>query len=803
MTMVQDLRDTWRSLIRTPSFTVPVVLSLAFAIGTNAAAFSVLNALVLRPLPVVEPERLFHLTYVGAAGPSEGGNYAWFELVNAQARSISTAFIHDQSGMKVVARGQIEEVSGTAVTGAYFQTLGLVPQLGRLITTADETGAAPNRVAVLSDDYWTRRFGRDPRVIGQTIRVDNVPHDVIGVLPSDFAGLEVGRPIDVAVPIDGSANRQGWLSMALIVRLPSQVTTSAAESELTTLLQSFVAGRPAAAVRARFQRVALQPIANGLAEQGGVRERFLTPLVAVSVILGVMLLLACGNWATLLVARASARRRDMTIRIALGSSRWHLSRQALIESVSLAVVGGALGLAAAAWAVRYLPGNGLPAGLRVDPDLRVVVFTAAATLVTGLLFAIAPTWLTARLQAFDLRAAGRMDDRATSRIGRLLVASQVALSLTLVVGAAFFGATLRNLTGQQMGFSADGVVTFALDADGTGLEGEPLTARHRLILDRLRAIPGVTTATLATVSPLSGNEDGKGFDIPGFVPRTPEDAFAQVDTIGPDYFETFGIPVVRGRSITAADAGNAPHVALISESAARYYFPGVDPLGRRMEIRGSTRLTPEIIGVVGDVMYDGLREGVRRMFYVPYFQRYAEGEYVFAVRTAGNVNLLAQQIPAAVAGVALDMPVLGLRTVEQQIADRTVNERLLAGTSGFFGILALLLAGIGIQGIVAYTVARRTSEIGVRIALGATQRHVMWQVVRGSVSVMIVGAGVGLTLAWTASDLAANLLFGLPSTDPLVYATAAGILLIVGIASAIPPALRALRIQPVSALRYE
>jgi predicted permease len=803
MTIIHDIRDTWRSLARSPYFTIPVVLSLAFAIGTNTAAFSVLNALVLRPLPVQEPDRLFHLTYVGESGSSDGGNYAWFELVRDRTRSFSAAFIHNREGMKVAVAAGIEEVSGTSVSGGYFQGLGISPQLGRLITPADETGAAPNRVAVLSDEYWARRFGSDPAIIGRTIRVDNVPHEVIGITRPEFAGLEVGRRLDIAVPIEGAEYRQGWASMTLLVRLPAQVTPSAAEAELTTLLREFVKDRDPAAVRARFQRVELRSMAHGLATQGGVREWFITPVAAASVILGVMLLLACANWATLLLARAAARRRDMTIRIALGSSRFRLARQSLIESVSLAVAGGALGFAAASWSVTYLPRIGLPADLRVDPDLRVLLFTAGAALVTGFLFAIAPAWLTARIQPHDLRASSRTEDAWSSRMGKVLVVAQVALSATLVIAAAFFGATLRNLTGQQMGFSGDGVVTFALDAEGTGLEGEPLTARHRQILDRLRAIPDVTTATLATVSPLSGNEDGKGFTIPGFVPQSLEDSIAQVDTIGPDYFETFGIPVLRGRSITAADAENAPHVALVSESAARYYFPGVDPIGRRMEIRGSTTLRPEIIGIVGDVMYDDLRRGARRMFYVPFFQRYADGEYVFAVRTAGSADLLAQRIPAAVGAVAPEMPVLALSTIERQLADLSVNERLLATTSGFFGALALILAGIGIYGIVAYTVARRTPEIGVRIALGATRWHLMWQVVRGSIAVVAVGVGIGLALALAASDMATDLLFGLPPTDPRVYMIGAGILLLVGIVSAVPPVLRALRIEPVTALRYE
>ena len=529
MTITHDVRDTWRSLARSPYFTIPVVLSLAFAIGVNVAAFSIINALVLRPLPVREPQQLFHITYAGEAGSSQGGNYAWFEMIRDRARLPAAVFIHDgASRTKVMIGDRVEVVTGDLVSGSYFQTLGVDAQLGRLITPEDERGSAPNRVAVLSDEYWAARFGRDPAVIGRTLRVDDVLHEVVGVARAGFSGPELGRRFDVAVPIDPEPNRRGWVSMALVVRLPDGASPAAASSELTTLLEEFAAAVPERS-RLRGQRVELTPVASGL---GGIRERYLQPAQIVSAILGTVLLLACANWATLLLARASARRRELTIRVALGSSRFRISRQLFIESVSLAVAGGALGFAAAMWGVRYLPGNGLPAGLVIEPDLRVLLFAAAVTLGTGVLFALAPVWLIGGIRAGDLRASRGLGEARGTGVARGLVVVQVALSLVLVVAAAFFAATLRNLRGQDMGFAAADVLTFILDADGTGLEGEALTALHRQILDRLRALPDVQSATLASVTPLSSNEDGKGITIPGFVPRTDADSMAQVDTIG-------------------------------------------------------------------------------------------------------------------------------------------------------------------------------------------------------------------------------------------------------------------------------
>ena len=803
MTVIADIRDTWRSLRRSPYFTIPVVLSLAFAIGTNVAAFSIVNALVLRPLPVHEPDRLFQITYVDDTRTSEGGNYAWFEFVRDRTRSVSAAFIaHRRSNMHVVIDGRVEAVTALQVSGGYASGLGLAPQIGRLITTDDERGAAPNRVAMISDAYWTSRFGRSPDAIGRTITIDSVPHVVIGVTRPEFFGVEVGRHVDVTVPIDASEYRTGWVTMALLVRLPAGVSSGVASQELTTLFKEFASAVPARA-RLLNQRVDLANIATGIGTQGTSRDRFTRPAVLVSVMLGMMLLLACSNWATLLLARASARRREMAIQLALGSDRFQLGRRLVIESVSLALAGGALGLLGAVWLAGYLPGNGLPATLGIETDIRVLVFAVGVTLFTGATFAAAPVWLTRRIHTAELRGHGALDDGQRRRFGTVLVAAQVALSVMIVVAAAFFSATLRNLRGQEMGFSGDGVVAFTLTADGTGIEGDPLKALHMRILERLRTIPGVRSATLASVPPLSGNEDGKGIMVPGFESRSPNDLIANVNTIGPEYFDTFGIPVLRGRAITDADAGSGPQVALVSASAARYYFGNQDPIGRRIEIRGSTTLTPEVVGIAGDVMYDGLRSGAGRMFYVPFTQRYAEGDYEFAVRTTGDPAALLRDIPGVLAELAPQLPVLALTTMSRTIDARAANERLLAMLSGVLGLLALVMAGIGIYGTVAYTVARRTPELGLRVVLGATRRNVTWLVTRSCATVVAIGVIAGLAIALASSSALTDVLYGLERTDVRIYAVGAAFLFMAGILATIPPVLRALRIQPVAALRYE
>jgi predicted permease len=799
MTIIQDIRGAARTLLRSPAFAAPIVLSLAFAIGGNVAAFSLVNTLFLRPLDIGEPHTLYQAAYSGAVGITDGANYAWYERVRDRARTIDGALLTFQAtATKVAVDGELEALSGQMVSGNFFSLLRVPPQLGRLINADDQPGATPSRVAVISDRYWARRFGRDASAIGRRITVDNVPHVIVGVTPASFSGLDIARRVDITVPIDGAQFRQGWLSMSVLVRLRGETTATAASAELTSLMQEFAREVPARA-RLASLRVELTPAATGI---GDVRRRYQTPIAIVMVLVGTLLLLACTNWATLSMARASARRREMTIRMALGSSRGQLARRVLVECVLMSAAGSAIAFVAASWAVTYLPGTVLPPDLRIVPDVRVLLFTLAVSLLTGALFAIGPTWMTRWAHTWNLRASSVTQDRRRTAIGRGLVVVQVALSLAIVVAAGLFTLTLRNLRGQDMGFSSDGVVTFTLDADGSGIEGDALAAAHRQILDRLRRLPGVRNATVATVTPVSGNEDGKGISIPGFASETPDDNIAQVNTIGPDYLPTFGIRLVRGRSIAADDVKGAPQVALVSEAAARYYFAGADPIGRRLEIRGAETLRPEIVGVVADVMYDDLRAGAERMFYVPLFQKTPEGSYVFAVRS-DSPDALLRRIPSEVGAVVPGIPVLGLQTLGGQIDVHLVNERALAVMSIVFGVLALIVASVGIYGIVAYGVTRRTAELGLRIALGARRRHILWLVVRGTLVVVAAGGLIGMTIASLAGGLVRTMLFQLDATDARVYGAATACLLLVGVAACVPPVLRALRIQPERALRYE
>jgi predicted permease len=811
--MAQDIRDALRRLGRNPGFTVPILLSIAFAIGANVAAFSIINTLSLRTVPVREPDQLFVVAHGGDSGTLEGSNYAWYEQVRDRAASLAGTAAMKDDLMKVVVQDQVESLAGVRVSGSYFPVLGVVPALGRLIVPADQPDGSPNRVAVISDAFWTRRFGRDPAVLGRTIVVDQVPHEIVGVTPPGFFGLQVGQRVDVTIPMDSSDVRQGWTSMPLIARLPATSSSDAATAELTTLFKQFVDGpdpmgfgKPMAdnAKAGRFQFVTLTPLANGL---GALRENYLQPALVLMALVGLMLLLACANWATLSAAKASARRRDTTICLALGSTRFRLVRASLVESLLLSLGGGLLGFLAAWWTVglvaNYIPSYGQPVDLVIQPDLTVLAFALAVSLLTGLLFGVAPAWLTGHVEASELRTAGVTQDRRSIGLGNALVVVQVALSLVLVVAATFFMTTLRNLRSQELGFSGTGVITFDVDAEDSGLEGEALTATHRQILDRLRALPGVERVTLGTIAPLSGNQDGKPLSIPGFVPKSNDDMAAQVNTVGPDYLETFGIPLVRGRAITAGDTLGSPRVVLVSEAAARHFFPGADPIGRRFEIRGARTTEVEVVGIVRDVRDRDLRRPASRMFYVPFFQRHAEGEYTFAIRASNSPAELMRLVRREIHAVAPGIPVPAAQTLAQRIDDRLVNERLLASVAAVFGAMALLVAAIGIYGVVAYAVSRRTPELGLRLALGAGRRHVSWLVIRSTLGILALGTALGLAGALASRRFISSLLFGVLDSDPRVYAAAVTTLAVIGLLACLPPVLRLLRLDPMTTLRRE
>jgi predicted permease len=805
----QDLRYGVRGFRRSPALTATAVLSLALGIGATTAIFSIFNTLVLRPLPIRDPDTLFQVMHRGDAGVSQSSTHALYEYIENHAQTITGAFQVDPTiKMRILVDGEAEAITGQRVTSDYFNVLGIRPVIGNVIEPGGERSAERNRVVVLGHAYWARRFGRDPGVLGRTMTIDEMPHTIIGVTPPEFFGLQVGRRVDVSIRVDGSKEANLWKSRALVVRLAPGVSQATATADLSVAFQQYLAGDKILSDRARsqgFKTLELAPASSGLPE---FRNRYGTQVRVMLAIASLLLVMGCANLASLFLARAAARQRDLSVCLAFGASRTRLARQALSEILLISAAGGALGILASSWAidllVGFLPDVGAPTELAIGPDRRVLLFGLCATLLTGLCIGLAPTLLARRIDIRNMLSAGGRTVAFGGAAFKTFIVVQVALSTVLVVAATLFAITLSNLRTQSLGFVADGVLTLTVDADGTGVEGARLGEIHRQMKDRLQALPGVQYASFATIPPLSSNEDGKPISIPNVAFSSPDDGVLQVNTVGPDFFETFGVRILKGRGIAASDGQSAPQVAVVSESMAGQYFPGSDPVGRRMDVgRGRTGGQIEIVGVAADVRYRDLRTPPPRIVYVSALQREAEEETTFAIRTAGDPAMLAASAKRELQAVAPAMVTTDVKTAAVQRDERLVNERLLAVLSGCFASLALLLAGIGVYGVVTYSVTQRTPEIGLRMALGAPRDGLLWLVVRGTLTIVIVATLLGVTAAFMMSSMLATLLFGIQPADLWVYATTVGILIGIGLISTVVPTLRAMRINPVETLRWQ
>ena len=807
MSMGVDVREAARTFVRRPLFAAAVVGSLAFGIGATTAIFSVFNALVLRPLPIHEPDGLFQVVHRGDAGTFESSTQALHEHLKSQATTIAGALQASTSTRTVVVDGTAESLTGQSASLEYFDVLGVDALIGSVFSARDrrDTGSGAG-VAVISHRYWMRRFGGDPGVLGKTISVDRQPHTIVGVTRPAFAGLEVGRHVDVTVPLDEPEERLFWQSKALLVRLRPGVSPMTAQIELDRLLQQYLDTAAKLTARARtqaFRTLALQPAGTGIS---GLRDRYRRPLAATLAIVSTLLLLACANLAGLFLARTMRRQRDFAVCLALGASRGRLARQLLAESLLLSLAGGVLGLGVAWWGadllVAFVPELATSGDLRAAPDTTVLVFALLAAVLTGIGVGAAPALLAGRADLRPALAAGGRSIVFAGTTFRTLVGVQVALSTTLVIAALLLTTSLNRLKAEPAGFVVDGVLMLSLDAGGADLGDEQIALLQRQALERLRRLPGVRHATFATIPPLSGNEDGKPIAIPGVAFSSPDEGVLQVNTVAPAFFETFGVPIVRGRGITARDDLTAPQIAVVSESMARFYFPGVDPIGRRMDVgRGRTGGQIEIVGVARDVRYRDLRTPAPRMVYVPAFQRGVEETCVFALRTDGDPGDWAMAAQRELRALAPGLPTSGVTTLRSERDRRLVNERLLAAISSGFGLLALVLAGIGVYGVVAYSVAGRTAEIGLRVALGATRAGLVWLVVRGSLALVLTAAAAGALAAFLVRSLLATFLFGVAPAAPWAYTGTLALLLAIGLLAAIGPTLSALRVDPVETLR--
>ena len=808
-----DLRHAFRLLGRSPVFTAFAVASLALGIGAAGAIFQLFDAVVLKKLPIPEPDRMVLASF---GGPNRRFNYSMpyphFEEIRRRTTTLSGIFATNPfDRVSVTYRGEPDIAQGIYVSGDYYTTLRLTAAAGRLIAASDDRPGA--EAAVLSHRYWQRRFEGRSDVIGQPVQLNGRPFTIVGVEPAAFAGTEVGHLYDISVPMrardrldeGGPLWNEAFATWIYMMgRMKPGVSITEAESELKTIFAqvSTAAASPAQIGMARENQLRLENGARGM--NSDLRDGYERWLRLVMIMLGAVLLLASLNIATLLLSRSDARQREIATRVALGAGRWRIVRQLLTETIVLAGVAGALGLAMAGWGARTLLAVATPSlerpPLEVTSDLRLVAFTLAVSFSVCLLAGLLPSLrATSAVRLAGSRQVG--GGRGRRLLDRTLVAAQVALSLMLVVATGLFARTLSNLWKVDPGYTRDSVLMFSVDARLAGKTGPDVSATYRAVLDSLRSIPGTSGATVSVVRPVSDNRYYvSSFREIGDKVLSPDQRVrVAFNNVGPGYFSTFGIKLIAGRDFNDGDRPDSAKVAIIAERMARH-FEG-SPIGQRLGRGPNAR---EVVGVVSDVRYARVRDLPREVVYFPLFQQQGKDMDIptFEMRYTGQIAEIMTRLREVVAGVDPALTLFRVRTLERQTEDSFARERL-ALLSSYFGAFAVLLACIGLYGLMSYAVTQRTPEIGLRMALGAGPASVSWLAVRESAWTVLAGALAGVSGAYAAVRILESQLFGVQPHDPAVFAVATALLLMMAVAAAFFPARRASRIDPLVALRHE
>jgi putative ABC transport system permease protein len=830
----QDFRLALRGFAKNPGFTVVVVLTLALGIGANTAIFTLMDQVLLRQLPVTDPERLVILDAPGAfSGTSHRHSdtltplsHPAFERLRDQNTVFSGVLAHYSTPLHLTVGIQTDNVNGDLVSGTFFETLGVKPAAGRLLAPDDDRVPGGHPVVVLSHGFWTRRFGADPKIVGQTVRVNDHAMTVVGVSARGFHGVEVGESADVFVPIMMQAQviptwtrglgdwRSRWLDV--LARLKDGVSPAEARAGINVLYRQLLREdlEHVETKSERFRTAFLQKqleVLPGARGTSGLREQSRTPLLVLMGMVGLVLLIACANVANLMMARASARQREVAVRLALGASRRRLVRQLLVESVALSVAGGALGVVVAAWTgdllLSALPFQQASRALSAEPDLRVGAFALALSVLTGLVFGLVPALQSTRpALAPTLKSEmGSVIGGATSfRFRKGLVVAQVALSLLLLIGAGLFTRSLMNLRSLDPGFAPERLLAFSVDPALNGYDLPRRLAVFRQLQDEAAAEPGVRSVSMAELALMTDSDMSHTVTVEGYEAKEDESMNPSFNAVGPGFFSTLGIPLVAGRDFTEGDAKDAPRVAVVNETFARYFFKDRDPLGRRFGLgRSGDTMDITIVGLVRDGKAGSLREKPLRFVYTPYTQEPRLGSMTVYVRTAADPDALGSRLRKVVQRVDATLPVTELKTMRAQIAESLFVERLVAALSAAFGFLATLLAALGLYGVMSFAVARRTREIGIRVALGAERRAVLFMVLKEVAGLALLGVAVGLPGGYVLGRLVEAELFGLDARDPLTFGVATTILLLAALLAGYLPAARATRVDPMVALRYE
>ncbi|HEX5833719.1 MAG TPA: ABC transporter permease [Pyrinomonadaceae bacterium] len=835
--LLKDISYGFRGLIKRKGFAAIAVLTLALGIGANTAIFTLVNAVMLKSLPVRQPEQLVLFSDTTGEGtsyedsPRAGewmrfsyASYVYFRDHNQSFQDIAATRngVSRLSVRRTGAEGAgATRASGHLVSGNYFSLLGVGAARGRVLTPEDDQANA-QPAAVMSHRYWEQELNSDPSVVGQSFVINGTNFTVVGITPPEFFGERVRRPPDFWLPLVFHPQielRQSFLDdnqvywLMVLGRLKPGVSLTQAQTGVNLALRQFLteqAGSQLTEDRKRGIENSYVTLAEGRGGISGLRAAYSKPLHMLMAVVGMVLLIACANVGSLLLARATARKAEISLRMALGASRWRIIRQLLTESMLLAAIGGVCGVLLAQWGVVLLVNLvAKESPLNTQPDASVLAFTIGVSILAGLLFGLIPA---VRASKTDLATAMKEKSRTHSRFGRLglssaMVVLQVGLSMVLLTGAGLFARSLLNLQSENVGFDRSNMLLFGIDARLAGYKPAELPALYQEVMERLGSLPNVRAVSMATYSPMSGTQRASSIRVPGFTPQPGEDPIVEDILTGPKYAEMLGVPLLRGRDLEVRDTAAGPRVAVVNESFVNYYFKDQNPIGRTFTFDDDTDsgASLEIVGVVADMKNADAREKPLPTVYRPILQIPDDAAYSvnIHVRTNGDPNAFAGPARQVINDIDDKLPIYGVTTLEEQVQENLKQDRLIAQLVSFFGGLALILACIGLYGVMAHGVARRTSEIGIRMALGARGGNIAWMILRETLLLVLLGLVIGIPTALFGARFVSSQLFGLQPADPVALIGAAVVLTFVALIAGYVPARRASRVNPLNALRYE